>query len=728
MRWVNAPAAPAPAPRAVRQPYDELLADPAFTTGVSATGAQKFAFEAQGRHLVEVLLANPEADRYSFRLSAGASMLDERPVIAPGPGRMRPKRNLRQTSLLAIVDGPKELTLTTGAPSYILYAVRWTPVAEVESDLAPKWRKRVQYLHSTYLPEAKGATARRAWMQQLGDRLAFSSDAAVRRDALLARLRGWFWLAAENHEPDDLLQTELLFREGLKLMPEDPSLRQMISAACSGQVVRTRPMPDGDFCDAVRAVPWQVEAPAPPKSAPEWAVAQRQLVRRMEAITRWWVEKRQASNGELGGGWGDDVEILRHWGPEALGFGSEVAARGILNIAGGLWNSGTLLHGYDRGISDVEHSSEPTTDTQPLASALHPDDPELRTRLGATAACSEYWIKPQPDGFLRFRSSWFNCREADTSKERSVDVHLNTRAMGPALWYAYLSRDPALIKRIAGWADAWIKAMRDTRHGKPAGIFPSVLRSSDGEYLIGSGGWDKPEAEWDYFQWSGGSQEALASLMLAAYDLTAERKYLDAAGESFGVMENCKAHEELCRQLRASPEAFFAWRRLTGDARFDKGFGYQAEPPDAAILVGMAKMAREADARFGVNWDIYTTEVLYTDRVYYPLAPEYRWRLFGGEAPRGDRYPTFPVTWPVVKGEFARAVLSTGEEHLRVRAYSFEASKLEAQLRLWRLKPGKYKWTNGAESGEFTVTRLPHLLSVPLPARREVTVTINKAP
>jgi hypothetical protein len=728
MRWVNAPAAPAPAARAARQPYDELLADPAFTAGAAVKGEQRLSFSAKGRYLVEVLLANPEADRFSFRLSDGASVLDERPVIAPGPGRMRPKRNLRHTSLLAIVDGPKELTLTTEAPSYILYAVRWTPAAQVESGLVPAWRKRVEYLHGAYLPEAKGATARRAWMQQLGDRLAFSTNAAVRREALLARLRGWFWLAAENHEPDDLLQTELLFREGLKLMPEDPSLRQMISAACSGQVVRVGRMPHGDFCGGVKAVPWQLSVPAAPGAAPEWAVAQRRLVRRMDAITQWWVEKRQAPNGELGGGWGDDVEILRHWGPQALGFGSEVAARGILNIAGGLWNSGTLLNGYDRGISDVEHSSEPTTDTQPLASALHPDDPELRARLGQTAACSEHWIQPQPDGFLRFRSSWFNCREADTSGMRAVDVHLNTRAMGPALWYAYLSRDPALIKRIAGWADAWIKAMRDTRHGKPAGVFPSVLRSSDGEYLIGSSGWDKPDAEWDYFQWSGGSQEALASLMLAAHDLTGARKYLDAAGESFGVMEKCAAHEELCRQMRASPEAFFVWRRLTGDARFDKGFGYQAEPPDAAILAGMAKMAREADARFGVNWDIFTSEVLYTDRVYYPLAPEYRWYLFGGEAPRGDRYPTFSVTWPVVKGEFARAVLSAGEDHIRVRAYSFETSGLEAQLRLWRLKPGRYTWTNGAQSGQFNVARLPHLLSVPLPAQKEVTVSVSKTP
>ncbi|MBS1825646.1 MAG: hypothetical protein JST93_10020 [Acidobacteria bacterium] len=712
MKWTNAPSVKEPGPRVSRQPYDVLLADAALMAGVKVQGTQRFAFSAKGRYLVEVFLANPEADRFTFRLSGAKGEMDARPVIAPGPGRMRPKRNLRHTSLLAVVDGPQELTVTSEAPWYVLFALRWTPVDEMERDLAPRWRARVAELHRSYLTEAQGSTARRAWMQQLGDRMAFSGDAAVRQEALLARMRGWFWLAAENHEPDDILQTDLLFREGLRVMPGNAILRQTISAACTGQVVQTQRMPRGEYCASVQPVAWAVDVPSAPAGAPEWAVAQRRLMARMDAITRWWVEKRQSANGELGGGWGDDVEILRHWGPQALGFGSDVAARGIRNVAGGLWNSGTLLNGYDKGISDVEHSSEPTTDTQPLAAALHPEDGELRARLGQTAACSESWLKTQPDGFLRFRSSWFNCREADTANGRDVDVHLNTRAMGPALWYAYLSRDPALIARIAAWADSWIRAMRDTRHGKPAGIFPSVLRAADGEYLIGKAGWDKPEAEWDYFQWSGRSQEALTSLLLAVYDLTGSKKYLDAAGESFAVLEDCGKYAALCAEMRGAPEAYFAWRGLSG------------RKADGVVLAEMTKMAREAEARFAVNWDIYTTEVLYTDRVYYPLPAEYRWYLFGGEAPRGDRYPTFAVTWPA-GGEFARAVLAAGEREVRVRAYSFAAGETMAEMRLWRLKPGAYRWSNGSAGGEFTVTKLPYLLRVPLPGQREVTVTVN---
>src|SRR5688572_28135911 len=95
--------------------------------------------------------------------------------------------------------------------------------------------------------------------------------------------------------------------------------------------------------------------------------------------------------------------------------------------------------------------------------------------------------------------------------------------------------------------------------------------SADGHYLFGSA-WDKPDLEWDYFQWSGGSQEALTSLVLAAYDLTGDRKYLDAATESFGIFTNCAGHEQYCDAIRKAPEAFFTWRSISGDARFDKAF------------------------------------------------------------------------------------------------------------------------------------------------------------
>jgi hypothetical protein len=498
---------------------------------------------------------------------------------------------------------------------------------------------------------------------------------------VLNHARAAYWVAAENHEPFDLERTAVLFQEAWKLAPRDPLLRQMISASCRATST-PRGMPKGDYCAWAEPVRWETPREVELEGAPQWAAAQWRLRARLEAITRWWVEERQAPNGELGGGWGDDVEILRHWGPLALGLGSEVATRGLRRIADGLWNSGQLAYGYDRQISDVEHSSEPTTDTQPLLAAAFPEDPAVVDRLRQTAACAENWIARQPDGRWRFRSSWFNCREADTTLARAVDVHLNVRAMGPALWYAYLARDPKTIDLIGKWAASWREAARSTAHGKPAGIFPSAMRSADGSYLIGSDRWDKPQAEWDYFQWSEGSQEALESLMLAAHDLTGDAGFLAAA-----------------RQPRT------------------------AAPAAGQVLDRMAGLAAEAERALEVNFDIYTREAMYTDRVYHPVAPEYWKYLFGGGAPRGERYPMFAVTWPPAAHRFARAVLEATDARLDLALYNFENHEVSVPVRVWRLRPGAYQ----VQGREVTLAKLPAVVRVTLAPRAATTVTVAAA-
>lgn len=724
--WMNAPATRA----AVRMPnehYDQVLADAALGAGVAVAGEARFELRAQGRQLVEVFLLEQGQKRHSYVLEAGGVEIDGRSRIKPGPERLSPGPQQRFISLAGAAWGPTVLVVRTDAPRWVLSAVRWTPWETFERELVPKWLERARHWVKTPIfgRGVAGASMRRNYLQQLGDRLVLSGRAEIQREATIHLARAWYWVAAENHQPREIERTAELFEQLLKVAPEEPVVRQMITASCLGINVRVGRMPQGDFCGKVKPVPWRVDMPAPPAGAPAWAVAQRQLARRMEAITRWWVEERQQPNGELGGGWSDDVEILRHWGPQALGLGSEVAAHGIRRLADGLWASGALKDGYDRQVSDVEHSSEATTDTVPLRVALAPEDAEARNRLGQTAACSENWIARQPDGEWRFRSSWFNCREFDPRPERAVDVHLNTRAMGPALWHACLSRDRALIGRITRWAESWVKAMRATAHGKPAGIFPSVLNSADGTYLVRSDRWDKPNAEWDYYQWSGGSQEALASLLLAVYEMTGEARWLKAVEESFQILERCETAPELCAEIRQAPEAFFEWRRRSGNPRYDKAFGYVAQRPDGEVLGEMERQAREMEQRLSVNFDMYTSEVIWTDRVYYSMPAEYRQRLFGGEAPRGDRYPTFAVTWPPTATEFARAVLEAGEDRLRLVVYHFGERAARVPVRVWRLRPGRYVWDTGAARGDFEITKLPQVVEVDVPPLREVRVEVR---
>ena len=667
LKWINSPAGAQVVK--VNASLDPLLMDSAFRQGVRVSGTQRF--EIEGAWLVEALVHFANSDQHSYTLSWGAQT-DRR--FAAKPLRLGPSRRQRVAPLL-MAAGWDELRIESDAPSYELVALRWYTKDDFHQKVLPELLARLRSLQSDpFFENRRESRAQR--MQELAEMAVLGDE----REALLQLTRAVYWIAAENHQPRDLERLNELLVRCLREMPEHPAVQQMVSASCSGKNVGgNRPMARDLWCESASPVRWTPAVKEDVRGAPEWARRQWYLRARLEEITRWWVNERQRENGEIGGGWGDDVEILRQWGPLALGLSSETASEGLRRMAEGLWNSGQLKDGYDRGISDVEHSSEPTTDTLGLLAATFPFDESVLAKLRQSSACAYNWIAPQPDGMWRFRSSWFNCNEHDPRPERALDVHMNTRAMGPALWYAALTRDEKLIDLIAKWGESWRSARDDTRHGKPAGVFPPVLRSKDGHYLIGSDDWRTPQAEWDYFQWSPGVQESLEAL-------------------------------------------FRGLHKLTGDARWRMGEESAFEAPGTGDL---EREAQELDLRFMANFDMFTREVLYTDRVYYAMSPRYQRWLFGGEPPRGDRAPLFAVTWPAQKTPFARAVVGVGQNALKLRLYSFEEGPV--LVRLWRLSAGKYQWSAGALSGEFEVTRTPHDLTLPVPGRQDLTVEIRAA-
>lgn len=734
LRWREAPAGAETLTLPAHQ-HEKTIWDPAIDRYRMLEGDARFEFRERGKHLVEIFLTVTDEGDRSFAFEVNGKAADARHWVTRAPARLMPRRRTRRLSLVAIVRGPAELRVRTDAPRYGISVVRWTPARDFEGRLAPAWRARAEQLLARPLFEAEGErpAQRRNYLEQLYERLALSAQPELRREATIGLARTAYWLAAENHEPRDIERAAERLEQALRLAPRDALVRQMASAFCMGlNSGRARPMAEREFCHQVQPVSWDVALPFTPRNAPQWAVAQRRLARRMEAITAWWVNERQHPGGELGGEWGDDVEILRVWGPQALGFGSETAARGLRRLADGLWRSGLLEHGFDRRVSDVEHSAEPTTDTQPLLAALEPDSEEVLARLRLTSECAWNWIAPQPDGRWRFRGAWFNCRQFDPKPERALDVHLNMRAMGPALWYAYFRRDKPLIELLARWGASWLEAMRRTDHGKPAGLIPSAVRSADGEYRIGPGAWDEPEAEWDYYQWSGRSQEAITSLFLALHELTGEARWLEAVGESFAVLAQCETYARYCEEIRRAPEAFYEWRRRSADARFDHAMGYSTATGDDARLERVTKLAVEAERRLAYNFDMFTSEVLYTDRVYYAPPIDYQQFLFGGAPPRGERYPTFAVSWPPGKAEFARAVLEASPASLRIRLYNFESAPVAIPVRFWRLEPARYRWElkdlagRLVGSGEFVPDKLPYLDEFPIPSMQEVTLHVHR--
>ncbi len=660
----------------------------------SFTGSPRFKVEGTGEFIVEIkvqLVARADA---GLVLERNGRVLDGK--LRADPLRMYPgSKRLRVWNLTGVAQGGEELTLRSTYPEFRVVDMRFTPREEFERDIAPKLAGRLERMAAD--PFLEGLNQNRApLLREMGELARLSNQPAIRRAGLLGAARGTYWVAAENHEPRDVRLLGELLDAALAEMPDHPIVRQMASASCAGlNTGSSRGMPCTEAMRRVRGVPWEPSDRTDLQGAPAWAAAQWRMRARMEDITRYWVRERQRSNGEIAGGWGDDVEILRQWGPLAMGLGSEVAEEGLRRIALGVWESGILRDGYNARIEDVEHSAEPSSDTLPLLAAIAPFDPDVRKKLAIAAACADNWIAKQPDGFWRFRSSWFNCSEHDPAPGRAVDVHLNARAAGPAIWHAWLSRDPKLIGLIENWGLSWLAAMRSTADGKPAGMIPAAMRSADGRYLLGPS-WDKPDVEWDYFQWTRGSQESIAHLFLALEGLTGKPSWREAAGQAFRAI----------------------------------GAPMPGMPPvqnERTLLEQLARAMNGAAARLSTGFDMHTREAIYTDRVYYPLPFAVTPYLFGGDAPRGDRAPGFAVTWPPSPAKFARAVMEASSSRFSALLYGFDEAGGEARLRLWRLKPGAYRWSAGRQCGILAVRSVPVDLTVPLTGREQIRLIVEPA-
>jgi hypothetical protein len=125
---------------------------------------------------------------------------------------------------------------------------------------------------------------------------------------------------------------------------------------------------------------------------------------------------------------------------------------------------------------------------------------------------------------------------------------------------------------------------------------------------------------------------------------------------------------------------------------------------------------------------MYTTEALFTDRVFYELPADYQRFLFGGLPPRPDRYPMFAVSWAPAREQYARAVVLANDDALQLKLFSFEPTVVQASLRAWRLKPGRYHWAinETKQQGDVEISARQRTITFPLQSSRELTVDIRR--
>lgn len=499
-----------------------------------------------------------------------------------------------------------------------------------------------------------------------------------------ARLQYWIWM--EQH---DAVMLDAATRDWKALATMD--VRPDLVAMYLGTNV-----PHASPCDKL----------VRPPDMPVWALRQREAVCRLDELLGWWVDVRQAPDGELGGKWGDDVEMLRWWQVPLLA-GSTKAWEGWSRVADGVWASDLIFDGYHRRISDVEHSAEPLSD--PLLIFALSNDPAKLVRLAPTSRhFIDLWSRSVGQDERRFRSAWIGTEGVDERPPRNRDVPMIARAMKAVRYHVATSDDPAAKRAMVDWSRMWARATLSDAKGKPVGVVPPSIRFSDGTINGDEPDWWRANMFWDYYDWSGDGKiydqllfastisgdPEIREALLKAFDLAVRHRNETGSDAPVGT-ERWAASNLLDSDFFQA--VWGQWRLTTGDRRYDpvlkeltksRYLKFRLTGDDTAL----ATAGQGVIDRLRVNWPLLTSEVLFTDRVYVSGRSD--------EVDIGDLIammtgalttdsPYYHVTWNDRVGDLAYLVREARTDGLRLDIAAF-GKNAKVTAKFWQLRKGAY--------------------------------------
>ena len=508
--------------------------------------------------------------------------------------------------------------------------------------------------------------------------------------ALYQRGRLIYWLDREGHGNN---YAGVAPPELVKLYKRHPD--SLLLAMYSNEKIDTP-----DSCDLLHI----------PNNAPAWSIAQNEVLCRTKLLSGWWIKNRQDDNGELGGKYGDDVEMLRWWTIPFLA-GDETTSIGWRKLATGVWHSDRLEQGYYKKAADVEHASEPISDTAPLLAFLNA--PEYIDRLAFSANhFLKRWTVLNDQGRRYFRSAWFGALTIDKRPPRNRDVPMNGRAAKAVYYYAWSTQDKAVIEGLHQWAKGWKYAAMSTDKGKPAGLIPASIRASDEAINGDEATWYQANMFWDYFNWEHEIGQQVYDLLLFTSQITGDKNLLAPLLASADLVDKflqtshnvtpIKGSVEWALKRLSNEPAFWSlleqWRLLNEHTQYDTLLKKHGGPYIKYRLTGdkhhLARLADPLLETIRYNFPMRTSEALFTDRVYIartdgdidPL-PQILGTLTGGlrtSSPYAD------ISWHETPQGFTALVARASRSQLEVETYLFSKVAATISFRLWRLDPGKY--------------------------------------
>lgn len=528
-----------------------------------------------------------------------------------------------------------------------------------------------------------------------------------------------------------------------------------------------------------------------PEGAPEWAALQHRIVTRLIDLVSYWHDERMEEDGTMGGGFGDDVEMMRWFKTAVLVAGDSKAMDAWQRLAATGWKD---MQGQPmpENAQDAEHVAEDFGDSHALQPLLHAGGDQYETFLSRSRLLlpilKGVLMERDPKGYLVFKGHRYSRNEV---VKYDGDVPYNLRTLGPLAIHAYLRPDDKEVSDlIVAYARSWRDMTMQEIDGKPAGITPMMISferdtikapKSDGK-LKNPTDWVFP-GYWTH-EYPAGYTRHIYDLLLGAFYLSGDKTFLDPhkkALEFLGTLEGSgsgkgttpvRPEDDPSPYPRGSLDwairinrsglglAGAQYRAATGDKTYDEILlKYGPDYTKFVILAERARSPREwAEATatlrpafeeildvLDYNEILRTKLPQSTDRIWVPGMDFVEATATGDLSAarpltlRGEEefWPKFGVTWLNTGSDVAALVSKNLPDRLEAYLYNFLETPKPVEGRLWNLTPGRYRLrlipSPGFQDQEATVTKefefkqKGQLIEFEVPSREQVHLVVEPA-
>ncbi len=433
--------------------------------------------------------------------------------------------------------------------------------------------------------------------------------------------------------------------------------------------------------------------------APEWVRAIYPAYAWLVDLSEWWVNFRQLPEGTIGGGWGDDVELVGlfgYYGYISRGV-SDTCIEGTRNLVDGVWNLSEVdpTIGYCLPMADAEHSAEWTGNTLGMMAQIDYGNPVwIERSMMAGKLIRDLWTDYNDRGHRHFRANFLGAAQVGAGDRRN-DSWINYRAVSPASAVLRYNGNPAIAELYVELAEAWLAAAMSTDRGKPKGVIPAEVSFPEGV----SGGVNSPNwwtashppgtvnHDWQHQQYKG----YLVDVLMLAYQQTGDARFLEPlrleyelAVEHGHEPQPSGARGRGARRadaenggLEPGSEAWAA-AKLTGtEAWLDAERmiqGRQGALESTRTKAEIIETGREISAHLKTRWPLMTSEAGPTDRVAF-VGIVFPFFVYTGGSMGGPLLRA-AVTYENTTKDFAAAVLGADTQGLRIIYYSLARSAL----------------------------------------------------